>query len=71
MGLRLMDPPALGYDRLNNANVVKPIPADKLLSYPLPSAEISFALSKFSNSAKGEDNYKVLELRLISSNNIA
>lgn len=71
MGLPPMDPPALGCDELNDDNVLKPIPADELLSHPFTSAEISFALSKLSNSAKGEDDIKVSELRSISSNDIA
>lgn len=72
-----MEPPHMSVQQMRDLfirkedNILKDIPVDDLLSHPLTSFEISYALAKLKNSSKGEDAVKILKLRTVSSNDIS
>lgn len=59
------------YDLKEPNSVVGGIADDELLSSPITSLEISFALAKLKDSAEGEDAVKISELKSVAANDIA
>lgn len=78
MGLPGMEPEPISRDQteeLYQANednaILNEIDSNELLTAAISPGEISFALTKLKNSAKGEDQIKILDLQTIPSNDIA
>lgn len=78
LGLPPIEPPPadpasleLWFSERKDSDILERISGDDLLGSPITSLEISFALAKLKNSAKGEDRVKIVDLRTVHADEIA